>query len=140
MKWALVLGAVCITLMAVPLGSDASGGGPPPGLTPYGKLVWNLDALVRDFYGGAHACMRVPRFAIHRCRSPSFNDGDYRVTFANARRSQFRPFPRTTNPLRAVNAVPVTIDGRYISCDSSSWLAVTNTPAGWGEPVFCVRP
>ena len=37
-----------------------------------------MDALVHDRYGRAHVCMQAQRFAIHRCASPSFNDGDYR--------------------------------------------------------------
>jgi len=101
--------------------------------------VWNLDALVHDRYGRAHVCMRAQRFAIHRCASPSFNDGDYRATFAGANHSSFSAVARSSNPLRLVNVVPITIDGRYIKCGASRWLAITNAPAGWGEAVYCVR-
>src|SRR6266550_7724262 len=55
-----------------------AGSSAPIGLSTYGRLVWNLDALVHDRYGRAHVCMRAQRFAIHRCASSSFNDGDYR--------------------------------------------------------------
>jgi hypothetical protein len=110
----------------------------PVGLSAYGRLVWNLDALVHDYYSGAHACMRAQRFAIHRCSSARFNDGDYRATFWAARRSSFRAVGRSSNPLRAVNVVPITIGGRYVQCGADRWLAITNAAAGWGEPVYCV--
>ncbi len=80
----------------------------PEGLSPYGRLIWNLDALVHDQYGGEHVCMRAKRFAIHRC----------------------------SNPLRLVNVLPITIGGRYIQCGAGRWLAITNAPAGWGEAVY----
>jgi len=116
-----------------------AGSSAPIGLSTYGRLVWNLDALVHDRYGRAHVCMRAQRFSIHRCASPSFNDGDYRATFAGANHSSFSAVARSSNPLRLVNVVPITIDGRYIKCGASRWLAITNAPAGWGEAVYCVR-
>jgi hypothetical protein len=111
----------------------------PPGLSTYGRLIWNLDALVHDRYAGDHVCMRAERFVIHRCRSAHYNDGDYRTTFATARHSDFRALARRSNPLRLVNVLPITISGRYIECGASRWLAITNAPAGWGEAVYCVR-
>lgn len=111
----------------------------PEGLSPYGRLIWNLDALVHDQYGGEHVCMRAKRFAIHRCRSAIYIDGNYRATFANARHSHFRALARSSNPLRLVNVLPITIGGRYIQCGAGRWLAITNAPAGWGEAVYCVK-
>jgi hypothetical protein len=116
-----------------------AGSSAPIGLSAYGRIVWNLDALVHDRYGRAHVCMRAQRFAIHRCASPSFNTGDYRAAFAGASHSSFSAVARSSNPLRLVNVVPITIGGRYIKCGSSRWLAITNAPAGWGEAVYCVR-
>jgi len=60
--------------------------------------------------------MPAQRFAIHRCASPSFNDGDYRATFTSA---ITRASARSSNPLRLVNVVPITIDGSYIKCAPS---------------------
>jgi hypothetical protein len=51
----------------------------PVGLSAYFRLVWNLDALVQDRYGRPCVQMRAQRFAIHRCASPRFNDGDSRA-------------------------------------------------------------
>ncbi len=92
-----------------------------------------------DYYGGGHVCMHADRFAIHRCTSARFNDGDYRAAFAVARNSSFRAVARSSNPLRLVNVVPITIGGRYIQCAPGRWLAITNAPAGWGERVYCVK-
>jgi hypothetical protein len=93
---------------------------------------------VHDFYGGGRACFRRQNFTIHRCAQPSFDDGTFQVTFRAARHSNFRAV-RVANPLRRVNAVGIRIGSRYIACAASSWVAFTNAPAGWGEPVFCVH-
>jgi len=85
---------IAVAAAAITCGSLAvqaargAGSSAPVGLTSYGPLVWNLDALVHDRYGRAHVCIRAQRFAIHRCASPSFNDGDYRATFAGANHSR----------------------------------------------------
>jgi hypothetical protein len=113
----------------------------PVGLSAYGRLIWNLDALVHDRYGSEHVCVRrARRFAVHPCRSAFYNNGDYRATFANARHSRFRALARSSNPIHGVNVVPITIGGRYIQCGTDRWLAITNAPAGWGEAVDCVKP
>jgi hypothetical protein len=136
MKKLLVVTAIGLAFTASAAGSASA---PPAGLTSYGRLTWNLDALVRDFYGGGRACFRRQTWTIHRCRQPSFDDGSYPVTFGAARHSGFRAV-RVPNPLRGVNAVGIRIGGRYIACAAGRWLAITNAPAGWGEPVACVRP
>jgi hypothetical protein len=132
---------IAATLVALTVAASAAGSSSarPKGLTQYGRITWNLDALVRDFYGGARTCLRRQTWTIHRCRQPSFDDGAYQVTFARAQRSSFRAV-RTSNPVAAVNATGIRIGGRYISCGNGTWLAITNAPAGWGEPVACVRP
>jgi hypothetical protein len=129
---ALALGLV------VTASAAGSASAPPAGLTSYGHIAWNLDALVHDFYGGRRACFRRQTFTIHRCAQPSFNDGLYQATFTTARHSTYRTV-RVSNPLSHVNAVGIRIGGRYIACGASHWLALTNAPAGWGESVFCVH-
>jgi len=132
---------VAVVLLAASIAgaATASASGPPRGLTSYGRINWNLDALVRDFYGGARTCFRVQTSSIHRCQQPSFNDGLYHAIFATARQSAFRAV-RRSNPFGAVNVVGIKIGGRYIACGSGTWLGITNAPAGWGEAVACVRP
>jgi hypothetical protein len=133
---------VAVVLLAASIAgaATASASAPPRGLTSYGRITWNLDALVRDFYGGARTCFRVQTFSIHRCRQPGYNDGLYQATFAAARGSAFRAV-RRSNPLGAVNVVGIKIGGRYIACgNGTTWLGITNAPAGWGEAVACVRP
>jgi hypothetical protein len=131
---AIVLG------LALTASAAGSASAPPSGLTSYGRLTWNLDALVHDFYGGARACFRRATFTIHRCgqQGPSVNDGSYEAMFKSARHSSFRGV-RAANPLSHVNAVGIRIGGRYIACGSNRWVAFTNAPTGWGEPVFCVH-
>src|SRR2546421_7982353 len=91
--------SVALVAAALLLGASAAAPtGAPASLSPYGGLIWNLDALVGDFYGGAHTCLRVRSFEIHRCSSPRFNDGDYRATFAKARGSRFRAVSRSSSP------------------------------------------
>ena len=136
MKKLLVALALGLVVTASAAGSASA---PPAALTSYGRLTWNLDAFVRDFYGGSRTCFRRATFTIHRCAQPSFNDGLYQVTFARARHSAYRAV-RTSNPLGHVNAVGIKIaTGRYIACGPSRWIAFTNAPSGWGEPVFCVH-
>lgn len=53
---------------------------------------------MRDFYGGSRTCFRQQTRTIHRCASPGFNDGLYRVIFRSARDSSFRAVA-VTNPL-----------------------------------------
>lgn len=133
-----LLGVVFIALV---LAGSATGSasGPPRGLTSYGRLTWNVDALVHDFYGGGRTCLRRQSWTIHGCQQPGYNDGSYQVTFSSARHSSFRAV-RTSNPLTRVNAIGIRIGGRFISCGNGTWLATTNAPAGWGEAVACVRP
>jgi hypothetical protein len=132
---------VAIVLLAASIAgaATASASAPPRGLTSYGRLTWNLDALVRDFYGGARTCFRVRTFSIHSCQQPSYNDGLYQATFAAARRSAFRAV-RRSNPLGAINVVGIKIAGRYIACGNGTWLGITNALAGRGEAAACVRP
>lgn len=135
MKKLLVAVALGLAITASAAGSAAA---PPSGLTLYGRLTWNLDALVRDFYGGSRTCFRQQTRTIHRCASPGFNDGLYRVTFRSARHSNYRALA-VTNPLGNVNAVGLKIANRYIKCGADSWIAFTNGRGVWGEPLFCVH-
>jgi len=131
----LVATALGLAFTATAAGSASA---PPAALTAYGRITWNLDALVHDFYGGARTCFRRQAWNIHRCSGPSFNNGSYQATFRAARHSSFRAILRA-NPLSGVNAVGVKIGGRFIACGAGSWLAITNAPAGWGELVSCVH-
>jgi hypothetical protein len=127
----LVATALGLTFTATAAGSASA---PPAALTAYGRITWNLDALVHDFYGGARRCLSQQAWNIHRCSAPRFDDGSYQVTFRAARHSGFRAILRA-NPLSGVNAVGVRIGGRYIARGAGNWLAITNAPAGWGEPL-----
>lgn len=81
--------------------AGAAHGAPPPGLTDYGKIVWNLDALLHDIYGKRAVCM-ISRdalftgvnYAPSNCRGRSLAEfSNHRVVFRNARRSAYRVSP-----------------------------------------------
>jgi hypothetical protein len=127
-----------VLVLVVTASAAGSVSAPPPGLTLYGRLTWNLDALVHDFYGGSRTCFRQQTRTIHRCGSPGFNDGLYRVTFRSARYSSFRAV-QVNNPVGNVNVVGLRIGGRYIRCGADSWIAFTNASGVWGEPLFCIH-
>ncbi len=101
-----------------------AGSSAPIGLSTYGRLVWNLDALVHDRYGRAgdrRRALGAAEDALHG-RAPAGLRHGLGIAAVDI-----------------VNVVPITIDGRYIKCGASRWLAITNAPAGWGEAVYCVR-
>jgi hypothetical protein len=126
-------------------GAGASTGrtGAPPSVTAYGQLVWNLDALVNDTFGHRRPCLDEQRnnvFSVpqsQNCPSPLARYADYRFTFLNAFRSQFR-LVRRFNPWAGVNVAPFTIDGRYVYCGSGRWLGLFHGGGLW--PFGCDRP
>ena len=110
--------------------TQATLAGPPPGLTPYGRVVWNLDALLHDTFG-SHAVYenfagnsRIPNFSTRFTGAAT--SVPYVYTFAVARHSAFRSL-RPTHPPRIGNYVtgsniPFKIRGAYISCGNGKWL------------------
>jgi hypothetical protein len=121
---------------------------PPAGLTPYGRVVWNLDALLHDTFGSR------PVWA-----NPSGPDGQitnfsttfyslasstpYVYTFATARRSSFRAMRPARPPKIGTYATgsnaPVTIRGMYIFCGNGKWLYERQGQAFPIGPMWCSR-
>jgi hypothetical protein len=102
----------------------------PLGLTSYGRLVWNLDALVRDRFGDRAVCLS---FALNllspaACAAPAHGRSEYRSTFA-ARKSAFRVRTLNRAPRLRGRAIPLKAGTGYISCGSERWLAAG---ANWG--------
>ena len=104
---------------------------PPPGFTPYGDNVWELDALLHDTFG-----MRGVNLLSGGFTSPSnfttepvatASGGPYTYTFAKASHSTFK-LVRPAHPPRAVVRAggspyePLTVRGAYISCGRSGWV------------------
>jgi hypothetical protein len=123
--------------------ASSSRSAPPPGLTPYGILVWNLDALVNDTFGHRRPCLDEQRnnvFSVPQsqfCPSPLVRYADYTFTFLNAFHSRFR-LVRRSNPWAGANVAPFTIAGRYVYCGSGQWLGLFHGGGLW--PFGCQRP
>jgi hypothetical protein len=133
--------AIAIILLALFAGATASAA-PPPGLTGHARVVWNLDALVRDEFGKKRVCVYANTYLKV---GSGYCAQDYTFTFARARHARFRLVTRASNPLGGPygpNAIPVRFYGRrgpYVSCGQRQWLAVTNARSqNW--PIACVSP
>lgn len=133
-----------VALVGLALAIAASGGksaatGPPRGLTQYGRLVWQLEALVHDTIGFGGACVVYRTGSIEparRCRNLSLAEaGDWDVVFARARHSAFRLTPARPD---LGNVLPVKIRGRFVSCGGNRYLAELHGSAR--EGFRCVTP
>jgi hypothetical protein len=152
---AALLGAVVIGFAAT---SDrasahhtASVSGPPPGLTVYGRTLWNVEALLHDTYGNKTTCLRLRDYAFVSATCGDLADyGYWKNIFVGARHSRFR-LVRLSHPPSLGNVGVVTVKGRYVSCGAfpeafplpgaggsrtRKWLAVLH---GWAmTPFTCV--
>jgi hypothetical protein len=110
-------------------GSSASS---PPGLTGYGRAVWNLDALLHDTFGQRHVYLNVRRSYPKTPANFSTTQLDLAqsrivvYTFANAHGSAFKLVRPKRVPKPQIGAsgwdALLTIRGAYISCGSNKWL------------------
>jgi hypothetical protein len=122
---------------------------PPPGLTSYGRAVWNLDALLHDYFGARQVWLsargsypKAPdNFSTHFVAMAGSRFVVY--TFANSHGSAFT-LVRPKYPPRALIGAsgwetPLTLRGSYISCGHAKWLYEHGGegPANW--LVACVR-
>jgi hypothetical protein len=118
---------------------------PPPGLTGHGRLLWNLEALLREEFGSRRVWLHYGRIVYGRTRD-NFSTasgalccaGVYTYTFADPTGSSFsllRPMRPPKSDIGASGGeMPLTIRGAYISCGSSGrWLfrRIGNGPANW---------
>lgn len=130
---------------AAATGAAARVTGPPAGLTAYGRIVWNLDALLHDRFGRR----TVYEDYIGKSRIPDFSTRFislasslyYSYTFATARGSAFKTI-RTAKPPRirsypTYENVPLTVAGAYISCGGGRWLYERNGQVLPGGPMLC---
>jgi hypothetical protein len=127
-------------------GTTASRGtadAPPPGLTTFGRVIWNLDALLHDTFGSQFVSLNVrdsyPRTpgSFSTRAIDNAHSRYYIFTFRDARRSRFRALrpPRPPRPNIGASGyeVPLTIRGAYIYCGNGRWLFEHggNGPANW---------
>jgi hypothetical protein len=116
---------------------------PPAGLTTYGRVVWNLDALLHDTFGQRAVYLSIPASFPRAPRNFSTVQGAdccsayYLPTFSTARGSAFRLYGPTKPPRPLIGAAgsetPLTIRHSYIYCGGGKWLYEHsgNGPANW---------
>lgn len=139
-----VLAVIAVALAVLsPGGAAAPQGATPPGLTSYGRTVWNLDALLHDTFGSRSVYLSIPQNYPRTPRNFSTVSGAnccsayYLSTFRSAHRSAFSLFGPTKPPKPIIGAsgaeVPLTIKRSYIYCGGGTWLYehYGNGPANW---------
>ena len=124
-----VLAAVTAVLLSGALAAWATG--PPAAitssLTPNGRVIWNLDALLNDTFGDRTDCYdaeHVAIFSVSRggyCPAPAARYEEYVFTFLNARGSQFYLVKLAKAPNTGVTNSPLTVDGRYVACPDGEY-------------------
>jgi hypothetical protein len=107
----------------------------PAGLTTYGRVVWNLDALLHDTFGGRTVCLGLKSDDFTTSCSSFAVSGYYLYTFATARDSRFR-LVRRKRALVLGNVRPLKVRGAYVSCGGGRWLALEHGSANL--PLACV--
>jgi len=127
---------IAIALLALTLGAARAGGGaasqgPPAALarslTPNGRVIWNLDALLNDTFGSRVDCFdssTIRLFSAQHgsgCPGPSARYQTYVFTFLNARRSQFRLVSAAKTPNTGATNTPLRVGRRYVSCPSGQY-------------------
>jgi hypothetical protein len=97
----------------------------PVRLTTYGQLVWNLDALVRDVFGGRQVCLLHAgnQLSPAACSAWGQKRSAYRWTFDRAEHSELRLSKTVTAPRLRGRAIPLRIGTNYISCGGHRWVA-----------------
>jgi hypothetical protein len=107
----------------------ADGRNQPLGLTSYGRLVWNLDALLQNRFGNRSVCLRFAFSLLSpaACTAPPHQRSEYRAIFA-AKKSAFRVRTLKRAPLLRSRAVPLKVGAGYVSCGPERWLAAA---ANW---------
>ena len=142
--------AVIVLLVAAAVLTSAASSTPPPGLTRYGRVIWNVDALLHDHFGQRRV------YVNYAAAGPGPPSGDfstrffamaasryYLFTFARARSSAFRALEPARAPKAHIGpagwATPLTLNHVYISCGHGRWLYEHGGegPANW--QLFCGR-
>jgi hypothetical protein len=144
------LTAVWLATLALACLPTPASARPPAGLTTYGRVIWNLDALLHDVFGRRSVYVNYsgagpgpPRgdFSTHFFAMASSRY--YFFTFAAARSSDFQLAEPTRAPRDHIGAAgwstPVTVNHMYVSCGHGNWLYEHGGqgPANW--ELFCGR-
>lgn len=126
MRPRLVLTAVVIATTLAASAGVAGAAGPPPALaqllTPNGRVIWNLDALLNDTFGNRVECYRSASVQIFSVPHGAYCPGDsasvqqYVFTFLNARHSEFHLVQLAQPPNTGATNGPLRVGAFYISC------------------------
>lgn len=118
---------------------------PPSGLTPYGRTIWNLDALLHDRFGNRPVYVNYNGSSQGGSFTTHFIDEAhsryYLFTFATAKGSAFKIAVTSLPPKPVIRpsggAFPLRIGRAYISCGDRRWLFENSGqgPANWY--LFC---
>ena len=115
-------------------------GGPPASLathlSPNGRTLWNLDALMNDVFPLRNPCLDLSHHTFYSVRTgrdctgplrPATSHYSYVFTYLGAIHSEFRLVRLAKAPRTGVVSVPLRIGGRYVSCP----LGQYNHGPGW---------
>ena len=109
-KLVVAVTAVCVFAGIGAAAAAAPASSPPPGLTAYGRTVWNLDALLHDVFGQRSVYLSIPAKYPRTPRNFSTVQGAnccsayYLPTFRAARGSAFRLHGPTKPPQPIIGA------------------------------------
>ena len=124
-----VLVLTALTLCAGVLVTGASAG-PPSGLSPQGRVIWNVEALLRDTFGSRQVCLRgySPKtkssdFSIAACRLSFSEMIQHPRIFASPLGSSYRLKESGPTGTAFGNASAVTVNGKSVYCGNAKWLA-----------------
>jgi hypothetical protein len=138
-----LIGCAAVLLIVAGCGSGSPRSGVPPGLTAYGRVVWNLDALLHDRFGGRPVYLNDGATTFSTKFVSEVGSDYYVYTFADAHHSRFRVLRPKRPPKTGTDAfgqnIPFTIAGAYISCGDGKWLygrSGQDQPEG---PMWCSR-
>jgi hypothetical protein len=148
---ALVAVTLLFALSAADARTAASANGPPTGLTAAGRLLWNLEALLRETFGTNYqGCLKnLNRYTLSftkdsYCRThASYQFQGYRFTFKGASRSAFHLVARTFRPTAFGNyPEPIRVESSYVACDAAghTFLISYGDVYGLSANLDCLTP
>jgi hypothetical protein len=144
-----------MTLLLAPSTADArmaaSASAPPTGLTAPGRLLWNLEALLRQTFGTNYeGCLRyLNRYTLSftkdsYCRTHAlYQFMGYRFTFKSPSRSAFHLVERTFRPTAFGNyPEPIRVESSYVACDPAghTFLISYGDVYGLSSNLDCLTP
>jgi hypothetical protein len=137
LTWFLLVASLAALLVAV----SPALGAPPVGLTPFGRIAWNLEGLLQRTLGPGAWCEGVDQKTGNRsydytraaCKLPLAFQVVWYPLFAPHTATAFILSARSAPNLG--NVAPIRITGHPVKCSASNWLVLNGTGA-----LFCTSP